>query len=234
MARPLIGITMDSGERADRYALNCPYAAAVEKAGGLPVALPFRTEPSLAAELVDRLDGILFSGGDDLDPSFFGQELHPKARPIDPARQRFELALLAAAEARRRPILGICLGAQLLNVHRGGSLVQFLPDRPEATLEHRKLGRREVRHLVKLEPDTLLQRLLGKAEIMANSSHKQAIDRLGKDLRIIARAEDGVIEGVEDPGFPLFLGIQWHPERLQEEEDHLAVFKLLVAKAAGG
>jgi len=233
MRRPIIGITVDRSDRPDRYESPMTYASSVEKAGGLPLLLPYKTDRSLIPQIVDMLDGILFSGGDDLDPSSFGQTYHPNAIPIDPARQQFEMALLAEVERRRMPTLGICLGSQLMNVYRGGSLHQFLPDLPrQPMLEHRKLNDVVPRHDVALQPGSHLAKLLNKTEINANSYHKQSIDQVGRGLRIIGTAPDGVIEGTEDPTLPLFLGVQWHPERLADEPDHLALFKLLVQKAA--
>jgi putative glutamine amidotransferase len=227
--RPLIGITVDLNDEADKYESPMAYAAAVEKAGGLPLLIPFRTDLSLIPELVDRLDGIVFSGGNDLDPQLYDQAWHPKAQRIDPVRQQFELALLAEVEKRRLPTLGVCLGSQLMNVYRGGSLHQFLPDvQREQPLEHRKEARR---HPVKLDEQSALGRAIGKPEISVNTHHKQSADRLGRGLRVIATAPDGVIEGFEDPSFPLFAAVQWHPERLMDEPEHLAPFKLLVERA---
>lgn len=232
MPRPLIGITLDYCDKPGRYMLKYDYATAVEKAGGLPFPLPFMTDLSLIPEIVDRLAGVVFSGGEDLDPALYGQTVHPKAEQVDPNRQRFELALMAEVEKRRTPVLGICLGSQLMNVYRGGSLVQFLPDRQQPEkIEHRKLTDADPRHAVKLEPESIVTDLLGKRDVLANSSHKQAVQRLGRGLRVIATSPDGVIEGIEDPSFPLFLGVQWHPERLHAEPDHLALFRLLVEKA---
>ena len=232
MRRPIIGITVDRSDKPDRYESPMTYASSVEKAGGLPLLLAYKTDRSLIPQIVDMLDGILFSGGDDLDPSSFGQTYHKNAIPIDPARQQFEMALLAEVERRRMPTLGICLGSQLMNVYRGGSLHQFLPDLPrQPMLEHRKLNDVVPRHDVALQPGSHLAKLLNKTEINANSYHKQSIDQVGRGLRIIGTAPDGVIEGTEDPTLPLFLGVQWHPERLADEPDHLALFKLLVQKA---
>lgn len=209
------------------------YATAVAKAGGLPFLLPYRTDLSLVPQFVDALDGVLFSGGNDLDPALYGETYHPKAVPIDPDRQRFELALLEEVERRRMPTLGICLGSQLMNLYRGGSLMQFLPeiDRTPA-LEHRKIDGVSPRHGVHVNPESWVAQATGKIDLDANSSHKQAVKQVGRGLRIIGTAPDGVIEGVEDPTFPLFLGVQWHPERLHDEADHLSLFKLLVDKAA--
>jgi len=236
MSRPLIGITVDtSDEQPPHYESPMAYATAVEKAGGLPMLLPYRIDLSLIPQMVDRLQGVLFSGGNDLDPALYGETYHPQAVPIDPDRQRFELALMAEVEKRRMPMLGICLGSQVMNVYRGGSLHQFLPDiqRDEA-IEHRNLDKAYPRHGVLLAPASIATEVIGHREVDANTAHKQSVKTLGRGLRIIATSPDGVIEGIEDPALPLFLGIQWHPERLHAERDHLALFKLLVDKASAG
>jgi putative glutamine amidotransferase len=233
MALPRIGITVDTHDRPEHYESPMAYATSVEKAGGLPLLLPYRMDLSLISQLVDTLDGMLFSGGNDLDPAAYGETYHPKAVPIDPVRQRFEMALLEEVERRRMPALGICLGSQLMNVYRGGSLTQFVPEENrQPAIEHRKIDQIYPRHMVRIEPGSLVGQAIGKTDIDANSSHKQAVKKLGRGLRIIGTAPDGVIEGVEDPSFPLFLGVQWHPERLHDEADHLALFKLLVERAA--
>lgn len=234
MPRPLIGITVDnSDEPAAHYESPMAYGIAVEKAGGLPLLLPYRTDLSLIPQFVDVLQGVLFTGGNDLDPALYGEAYHPKAMPIDPARQRFELALMAEVEKRRMPALGVCLGSQLMNVYRGGSLNQFLPDIPrDPAIEHRNLNGSNLRHAVQLVPGSIAAQAIGHIDVDANTAHKQAVRQLGRGLQVIATSPDGVIEGVDDPSFPLFLGIQWHPERLHEEKDHLALFKLLVEKAS--
>ena len=154
------------------------------------------------------------------------------AEAIEPDRQKFELALLAEVEKRRTPILGVCLGSQLMNVHRGGSLVQFLPDdERDEKLEHRKMNDTSRRHPVNIQPGTILSKEVGKAEILVNTRHKQAIAKLGRGLHVNAKAPDGVIEGIEDPSMPLYLAVQWHPENLSDQPEHLAPFRLLVEKA---
>jgi len=232
MRRPVIGITMDYGDKPRQYMLPYDYATSIERAGGLPWPLPFKTDLALIPEIVGRLEGIVFSGGDDLDPSLYGETRHPKAEPIDPDRQRFELALIAEVERRRMPALGICLGCQLMNVHRGGSLIQFLPDAERAdALEHRKLEGDKRRHTVELEPGTKLAEAIGSRQITVNSRHKQAVARTGRGLRVIAKAPDGVVEAIEDPSHPFFMAVQWHPENLSDRPEHLAPFKLLVTSA---
>ncbi len=231
--RPVIGVTVDNVDDAPRYMSTYTYAEAIERAGGLPILLPFRVDCSHVAQYVDLCDGLLFSGGNDLDPSLYCNESwHPKAAKIEPARQRFELALIAEVEKRRMPALGVCLGSQLMNVHRGGSLIQFLPDELK-DIEHRCLDKASPpRHPVKVDVESQLGRAMGNRDVSVNTYHKQAIRTIGRGLRVIATAPDGVIEAYEDPTFPLFAAVQWHPERLLDEPEHLAPFKLLVGKSA--
>lgn len=234
MAKPLIGITCDYRSDKPVYSMNQAYCEAVSAAGGLPVVLPFRSDRADIPALLDRLDAVLFSGGDDLDPSAWGEERHPMARPVDPARERYERALLAQVERRRTPTLGICLGSQLMNVYRGGTMHQFIPDlRLDPHIEHRKLGDADPRHDVSVEPGSLLSAATGAGRVLANSAHKQAFAKIGAGLRVVAKAPDGVPEAIEDPSFPLFIGVQWHPERIHTEPAQHEIFKLLVARASG-
>jgi putative glutamine amidotransferase len=228
--RPLIGVTTDTVDGKPAYYLSYAYAEAIEKAGGLPLPIPYRTSHALIPDYLDRVDGILFTGGDDLDPSLYGEQWHPKAGRVDPQRQSFELALLAEVERRRIPALFVCFGCQLLNVYRGGSLHQFIPDLAEKT-EHRKVGEVLRRHEVHIKADSKLAAVIGSETVSANTYHKQAVNRVGRSLRVVATAPDGIIEGLEDPAFPMMLAVQWHPERLAGELAHLALFEWLVKNA---
>ena len=236
MKRPLIGITMDTTDSGRNYMLAFDYPRSIDRAGGIPFPLPYKTDLSLIPTYVDLIDGMLFSGGNDLDPSTYCEEpWHPKAAPIDPDRQKFEMALMAEVEKRRVPTLGVCLGSQVMNVYRGGSLTQFLPDHErDDALEHRCVSGVSLRHDVKLDTSSQLGRAIGGGEsnVSVNTFHKQAVRKIGRGLKIIATAPDGVIEGFEDPSLPLFAAVQWHPERLVDEREHLAPFKLLVEKSA--
>ncbi len=231
--RPVIGVTTDSNNDDTRYMSTMTYVAAVEKAGGLPLLLPYAVNHELIPQYVDLLDGILFTGGDDMNPAKYGEEWHPKVSRMHERREEFEFALIAEVERRRMPALGVCFGSQLMNVYRGGSLYQFLPEcAREGPLEHRRLPDCEPgRHPIKLDADSQLGRAIGKREVSVNTYHKQAVCKIGRGLKIIATAPDGVIEAFEDPTFPLFAAVQWHPERLTEEKEHLAPFELLVKKA---
>jgi putative glutamine amidotransferase len=242
--RALIGITVDCNSKAvvqrdvtiapaySEYKLPQSYAQSIDKAGGLPVMLPYRVDRSLIPQYLDQLDGVLLAGGDDLDPSLYGEDWHPSAQRIDPARQVFEFALLDEIERRAMPVLGVCLGSQVMNVHRGGSLIQFLPDElgPDG-FDHRLNADWSRRHDIELHPDSRLARSLGKTKLSVNTSHKQAVRTPGRGLRVIATSTDGVIEGLEDPSLPFFMGVQWHPERQNDEADQLRIFQLLVERA---
>ena len=140
---------------------------------------------------------------------------------------------MAEVEKRRMPTLGICMGSQLMNLHRGGSMIQFLPEHArEQMIEHRRMEKGvETRHPVTRIEGTTAAKVVGHTDVLANSSHKQSIRQVGRGLKVIATSPDGIIEGVEDESFPLWLGVQWHPERLHEEDDHLNLFKLLVERA---
>jgi putative glutamine amidotransferase len=241
--RPIIGITMDAQDNppaggrsptgnSGAYHLAFDYCDAIEKAGGLPLAIPYRTHQALIPQYVDLCDGILFTGGNDLDPALYGEDWHPKAVKVDPDRQDFEMALLAEVERRRTPALFICMGCQVLNVHRGGSLTQFIGD--DATkMEHRKGDGDVRRHDVTVDPNSTLGKAVGRQAFSTNTYHKQAVKTVGKGLKVVATAPDGTVEALEDASFPFMLATQWHPERLTDEPEHFAPFKLLVEKAAG-
>lgn len=240
--RPVIGITTDHNSRElpgggveyTQYLLPHHYSIAVEKAGGLPLLLPYRSSAALVAQYVDLCDGFVFSGGNDYDPGSFGEPRHPKAVATDPDREKFERALLAEVERRNRPVLGICGGCQLMNLHRGGSLHQFIPDLGLApSIEHRRFTIEEwvKRHEVKVDADSALARVVGRQDLVSNSSHKQSVNRVGKGLRVVAHAPDGVVEALEDASRPFYIGVQWHPERQHEEPDQLRLFEHLVRMA---
>ena len=232
MKRPVIGLTTDSNDSDDRYLSTMTYSAAIERAGGLPLLLPYAVDHALIPQYVDLLDGICFTGGNDMNPVRYGEEWHPKVARMDERREKFEFALIAEVEKRRMPALGVCFGSQLMNVHRGGSLIQFLPEQKAECLEHRYMKDKGVcRHPVKLDTTSQLGKAINNPNPSVNTYHKQAVNKLGQGLKVIATAPDGVIEAFEDPTFPLFAAVQWHPERLIDEAEHLAPFKLLVQKS---
>lgn len=180
------------------------YARGVVDAGGLPVYLPPDAAPH---ELVDRLDGVLLTGGADIDPSWWGSPQETDEFPPELARDRFELAIIDRANTLALPVLGICRGMQLLNVHGGGSLHQDVPE--HARFDQRPDG---VAHELDVAPGTLLRRVCG-GRLLVNSLHHQTIERLAPGWLVAAASADGTIEAIERPGVPV-LGVQWHPEML--------------------
>lgn len=232
MTRPHIGLTVDYVTGKPHYMLPFTYVQAVTEAGGLPWMIPYQRDRESVLSYLDQLDGLILSGGDDLDPSAWGENYHPCAKPIDPVRQTWDMELLHQAEQRRMPVFGICLGMQMINVYRGGSLIQFLPDRdPPRKIEHRLMGDWSRRHSVQVLPNTQLREVLGEPEVSVNTSHKQAVRELGRGLIQTAVSPDGLIEGIEDPTLPCFFGVQWHPERQYDEPTQLKLFQHVVRHA---
>jgi putative glutamine amidotransferase len=236
--RPLIGLTLDSEpaggwSKLPWYALRQNYFTAVIEAGGLPVALPHH--PELAQEYLARLDGLLVTGGAfDVDPSLWGDEpLHPKVT-LKPGRTDFELAATRDALARDLPVLGICGGQQLLAVAFGGTLIQHIPDAvPDALAHEQPTPRTGPGHEIAVAEDTLLRRITGRARMAVNSAHHQAVATPGKGAIVNALAPDGVVEGVEHPGYRFALGVQWHPEYAVDQADPL-IFQAFVDAARRG
>lgn len=217
MSRPLIGLTLDAEpaggwSKLPWYALRQNYFEAVAAAGGLPVALPH--DPGLAGAYLDRLDALIVTGGAfDVDPALYGASARHATVSTKDRRTAFEWAVCRIAHARDLPLLGICGGEQLLNVVLGGTLVQHIPDSiPDALAHEQPNPRTEPGHAVEIAPGTLLHRLAGRARIEVNSAHHQAVDRVAPGLVVSARADDGVIEAIEDPSRRFCLGVQWHPE----------------------
>jgi putative glutamine amidotransferase len=187
----------------------------------------------LARDLVDRIDGLLVPGGADISPSRYGQRKHKAHRPVHPRLESYWFEALAEADRRRMPILGICLGSQVLNVERGGTLVQDIPSQWPDPLSHRpEKGQKRCLHTVVVEPNTRLASIVGEGRFETNSSHHQASDKPGRGLVVSARATDGVIEALEDPGHPFYLSIQWHPEIMTARKKHLALFEAFVHAAS--
>ncbi len=244
--RPLIGVTTSEVRPAERVtplpegeprgremALGMPYMRGIEAAGGLPLVVP-PMDPAAIEPLLDRLDGVLLSGGPDLDPSNYGAEPHAELGPTEPDLDRFELDIARRADAREMPILAICRGTQALNIVRGGDLQQHLPDLSEEIAHRQSIPGDQPSHQVELVPGTRLAAMLGATgsdgpraldgAIGVNSFHHQAIERLGEGLVVTARAADGTIEAVEDPARPFLVGVQWHAETLTERPFEAALF----------
>jgi putative glutamine amidotransferase len=219
--RPVIGICA-AVERArwgvwDTGAVLLPreYSDAVQRAGGLALLLP--PDPVLVQdpdEILDLLDGLLMAGGSDIDPSTYGAQAHPETRGTVLERDDFELALARRALERDLPFLGICRGMQLMNVARGGTLIQHLPDTHGHEDHRRSPGSfDDADHDVRLQDGSLVARAAGETEHSSKSHHHQGIDRLGDGLRVTGWSQlDDLPEAIEDPSHSWALGVQWHPE----------------------
>jgi len=243
--KPLIGVTTSEvrvGAQVDQtpqgepprreMALGLTYLRAIEAVGGLPVVIP-PLELEAVDPLLDRFGGVCLSGGPDLDPAAYHERRHPQLGPVEPELDAFELELARRADDRGLPILAICRGQQALNVARGGTLHQHLPDRPGTTIDHRQTAPGDKpTHGVEIAGGTRLARLMGRRRTRVNSFHHQAVDRLGVGLRAVAWAPDGVIEAVEAPARDFLVCVQWHAETLVGRRDNAALFSGLVRAAA--
>ncbi|MDH4131122.1 MAG: gamma-glutamyl-gamma-aminobutyrate hydrolase family protein [Gemmatimonadota bacterium] len=221
MAAPRIGITgitrMVSG--VERTGVNAAYVLSVLNAGGVPLVLSPLIGAGHNAELVESLDGLVLSGGEDVAPEHYGAAAHPALGDVDPVRDAFELELFRDARARGLPVLAICRGIQLVNVALGGSLWQDIPSERPGALQHTHRGGREDRtHAVQIEPGSSLARALGTTRLEVNSFHHQSIRELAPGLVVSGSAPDGEIEGAESPpGDPWLLAVQWHPEEFHRD-----------------
>jgi putative glutamine amidotransferase len=228
--RPLIGINaaLESGARP-RVHLHPAYADAVLRAGGIPLIVPPVGGPADVARVLEQLDGLLLSGGRDLDTRRLGLgPLHPRAELEPAAKQDFDVELARAALATELPVLGICLGMQTLGVVGGAGLYQHLPDDRPGSQEHAG----NVRHGVDVAEDSRLARLVDARELEVVSSHHQALSSVGSGWRVAARDREGLIEAVEHASHPFAFGVQWHPERSEPGGPHDRLFRALVDAAS--
>ncbi len=229
--KKLIGITahriqvrdVDDAVAMPHEAVASFYVRAVAKAGGIPVLLPVvapQDRDDLHATL-DRFDGIVITGGADVDPANYGAVVAPDCGPVQPDRDLIDLAVARACVERNQPTLAICRGIQVLNVALGGTLVQHIDD-------HMVLERyNEKVHDITIDPASQVADLLQSAHYWSNSLHHQCLDQLGSGARIVARADDGTIEAIEIDQAPNVIGVQWHPEMIRHDPAHLALFERL-------
>jgi putative glutamine amidotransferase len=243
--KPLIGITTSElrpGELRTlqrhgeppipEMALGMTYVQAIEAAGGIPVVVPPLADRDVERMLA-RLDGLVLSGGPDLAPEAYGAGPHVQLGVTEPRLDGFEYAMAREAARLELPILGICRGAQTLNVARGGTLHQHLPDVVGDAIAHRQIEDGRVpTHPVAVAPGSTLAAVLGATQLNVNSFHHQAVERLGTGLCACAWAPDGTIEAIEDPERPFVLAVQWHAEALRDVPMHLGLFEVLASAAA--
>ena len=212
----LIGLTPSLTEKGN-FTQNQDYVDAVFRAGALPVLLPLTSEEAALREMLNRIDGLLLTGGADVSPGMYGEETLPCCGETEPRRDKMEFALCRMALEMDMPILAICRGHQVLSTALGGNMYQDVAEQFSPALKHPQYDiPRDKVHSVRVEKDSLLYRITGLEEFEVNSRHHQAVKVPGKGLKINAHASDGLIEGVELPGKKFVLGIQWHPEALSD------------------
>jgi putative glutamine amidotransferase len=230
MTKPLIGIAADRAiSTTHAYKIEIPekYAESVIQAGGIPLLIPIGLSQSDLDELALRLDGILLAGGGDIDPVLFDSELHPAVYGIKPERDEQEFALVHLALRTHIPLLGICRGVQVMNVAMQGGLYTHILDQLPGALQHstpKHLPREHIQHRVQVVPGSRLAQAIREADIPVNSHHHQGLDKPAAGLQVTATAPDGLIEAVELPGEPFFVGVQWHPEWLLKHAHARALF----------
>ena len=237
MAKPLIGITTNPNfaqkfQPNDKLAHT--YIAAIQAAGGIPLLLPNCLTAEEVKLLRGRLDGLLLSGGGDIDPRRFNGKKSDKIGDVSAARDELEIELVKLSLATNWPLLGICRGIQVINVALGGSLYTDIPEQFATALSHdvpADWERDRIAHRVTIVEDTLLAGIMRVPAIGVNSFHHQAIERVAGGLQVCATAEDGLVEGVELPGAHFLVGVQWHPECLTRQKEQRALFETLVRAA---
>jgi putative glutamine amidotransferase len=227
---PLIGITADllapdsdaSAKQEPTLFLPQRYCRAVQDAGGVPLILPTTTSVAAIRRLLEGVDGLLISGGNfDIHPSYYGEEPIEGLGEIKQQRTEFELQLVSLALRRDLPLLGICGGAQAINVALGGSLYQDIAIQVPGAGQHQQSARKQTGgHPVQIQPGTQLERIVQRRRLEANTTHHQAVKALGRGLVTNATADDGMIEGIESPRHVFALGVQWHPEALAPRNPH--------------
>jgi putative glutamine amidotransferase len=217
-ARPLVAATATTETIRGllRARLNAAYVTAIEGAGLLPLVSAPLADPTLAHDLLARIDGLVLTGGEDVDPRHYGAARHPATEDAHEARDQWELALVAVAREHGIPVLAICRGMQLLNVALGGTLVQDIPSERPSELVHADSAKRARRiHRIECAADSRMAESVGATSLAVNSSHHQSVDTIAPELRVTATAPDGIVEGIEtrDGGWWV-VGAQWHPEEL--------------------
>jgi putative glutamine amidotransferase len=223
--QPLIGIPCYAAKRANSlrplYGNNQTYVRAVERAGGIPLLIPPLVDEEGLGAVCAHLDGLLLSGGADIAPARYGEEPTPQCEAPEPERDALELALARWALDHGLPTLGICRGMQLLNVASGGTLYQDIAtQQPEAQRHPHTDHPRDYRaHTIHVRPDSQLAAILGTTEHAVNSLHHQAVRELGRGVRIVAQAPDGIAEGMEFPEHPFAVAVQYHPEELEQADE---------------
>ncbi len=233
-----VSSTSDTLGGADRVRLNSAYIHALESAGLIPLIVPPLSNEAAARAIVARVDGVVLTGGEDVDPSLYGQPRHPECGAPNAARDSTEIALIRAARELNKPLLAICRGPQVLNVALGGTLFQDIPSQIPGALEHNPKDDRSSRvHPVQIEEDSLIARAIEATSITVNSLHHQSAEKVAPGLRATAFAPDGVVEGLESTSPEWWVvAVQWHPEEMNDSPEpwDRGLFKAFADRLATG
>ncbi len=236
-SKPIIGITSSLTKHGENMSihLNQAYTLAIQNAGGIPIVIPISDQDD-AKDLVSICDGILLSGGEDVDPLTYGANPEPEIGKTIIERDEIEKAIIEMAQNQSKPILGICRGIAMINAALGGSIIQDIEKLNPNALNHRQTAARsQPTHDIKVEPNSRLFEIVGEKEIQVNSMHHQAINKTPETLRIVANAPDGTIEAFEltDRNKPMLVAVQWHPEEMASHDPKMAnLFKALIEESS--
>lgn len=232
--RPIIGITPSLETNESKIYTPTSYPKAIIAAGGTPFFFNFTRDDEMIEQYAAMVDGVVFSGGDDVNPASYGEEQLWGCGDVCPLRDDFEIKLLKVLVEKypEKPVLGICRGAQVLNVAMGGTLYQDLRSQAEGCIRHQQQqSSHYASHKASVTEGSRLHAIYGSTDVMVNSFHHQAVKDVGEGLVVTARASDGVVEGLEKPDHPYFIAVQWHPERQVEgphHPEHKPLFKSFV------
>lgn len=235
---PLIGISGSISKTEKEMSIQTCYTNALMKAGALPVLLCPNMDDDMLRQCMNGLDGILLAGGNDVSPDRYGHDPIDELGEVNPLRDDFEGRLVRMAAEMEMPVLGICRGIQSINVAMGGTLWQDVPSQYRTAEGTKGIAHSQTRadfytsHRVLVEENTLLMKLIGQREIRVNSFHHQGVRDAAPCMKVVARASDGLIEAIEHPGLPFFLGVQWHPERYFDRDRTAMVLFEALAEAA--
>ena len=232
--RPLIGVTCDYDWDSGKSQLHSGYYEGIFQAGGLPFLIPV-LEPFCAADVISRLNGLVLTGGQDVDSYLFGEEPHPKVGKINPYRDELEITLCKEAVAHNIPVLGICRGAQIMNIAMGGTIYQDIETQvndSELICHDQQAPKWFGIHEVEMRDESNLCEIFGAKVIRTNSFHHQAIRQVGESLFAVAHTRDGIIEAIESKAHSFYIGVQWHPERMLDKDTNtLKLFEAFVKAA---
>jgi putative glutamine amidotransferase len=236
MSNPLIGLSttrIKNNKGHPAFMMMEAYVRAVAQAGAAPVMIPLGLSPESLDSIIRRLNGFLFTGGDDINPQVYGSQDHPKVSLVDDDRDRVELELFRLTRQSGKPFLGICRGIQLINVALGGTIYEDILDQQPGSLNHdcSQFARNHLAHPVDLVEESRLGRILGSGRIKVNSLHHQGVRNLAKGVLATASAPDGLVEAFELTDYPFGLAVQWHPEWLQEHQPMRDLFRAFVQAA---